>query len=471
MLMLEKETALKIAGIVSSSYYNEMLAFYQKAFQVSRKRENRQNPDAILRIQLDLAKAETKLWEALREGRTVAKTLRAKSSLTEQEKNDLKGTEKHIFIHEQLIRISRTICDGIAWRCLNYNRTFLTSAARGFGAGDIDVTSRDFQSEFLWAYRISKKLGSIVIVNDLTRFLRVGDLTEINTDAVFVHEIKKYGDEVKNMFTLKPKEGNVLSYQAKRLLELQRIALSNEALIEGQPVKTQKINVRVSSNIGKIKNLLRRSEQVLIASEDIEPFITVEVINFDAIGKRPNVDTELLKTLTRPKPRGMYLVHSNWDSFFSDERGNFLRAVPPYSVFPFDNRDCLKLMSGQFQVITTINIDGFKRELRRYGWDIRDTTEASLDKQLGEFDEAKKTMFTSKTPLYGQTPDEAGLFTVIRGPFQLAMTTMFYERLTMEYMTFKSLLALLEEMYRVAALRQKGDMYFPRFINEHELWN
>ena len=471
MYMLDKEIALKVADIVSRKYYEEMLAFYKEALVLSRSHAVRRDAKKLLGLQLDLAKAETNLWKVLREGRAKAKELHSKASLTPQDQTDLEGTERHIFIHEQLIRISRTICDGIAWRCLKYNRTFINSAARGFAAGDIDITNRDLQSEFEWAYRIMERRGGIVIINDLTHFLRVGDLTEIYDDSVFIHEIKKYGKEVKNMFTQKPEEGKELSQQVKRLLELQRIGLLNEAIIDGQPVKTKHINVRLTSNIGKVKHLIRRSEQDLIASGDIESFITVEVTNFEAIGRERHVDLEQLKSLTTPKSQGFTLVHSNWDSYFSDERGNFLRGMPPYSVFPFDNRDCMKLMSGQLLLKTITDINGFKSALPRRGWEIEDATEADVDKELIGFEKAKGSMFTKKVPLYGKTPDEVGLFTVVRGPFHLPMSTMIYGRLTMEYMTFESLLRILEEMYRIASIRQAAEAYFPRFVNEALLWN
>jgi len=168
--MLDKEIALKVADIVSRKYYEEMLAFYKEALVLSRSHAVRRDAKKLLGLQLDLAKAETNLWKVLREGRAKAKELHSKASLTPQDQTDLEGTERHIFIHEQLIRISRTICDGIAWRCLKYNRTFINSAARGFAAGDIDITNRDLQSEFEWAYRIMERRGGIVIINDLPTF-------------------------------------------------------------------------------------------------------------------------------------------------------------------------------------------------------------------------------------------------------------------------------------------------------------
>lgn len=80
-------------------------------------------------------------------------------------------------------------------------------------------------------------------------------------------------------------------------------------------------------------------------------------------------------------------------------------------------------------------------------------------------------MFTVKEGLYAHAPDDRGLFTIRRGPFSLNLDAMLYARLTMEYLSLSSFLDILEEMYKIAAQRQKSDAYFPKFRNETEIWN
>ncbi len=471
MYMLEKDYAGKIAAALASSYYREWIDYFEKVLRATRsKRHN--NKDTLLAIQLRLARIETQLWDLLREGREKAKMLHAKLSLTPQEEKELRGTEEHILIHEQLIRISRTICDGIAWRNLDYNRAFLTSSARAFGTGRVDVNSKEFRSEFEWAYRISKGLGSIVLINDLTRFLKVGDLTEINHDFAFIHEIKKYGKDVKNMFTLKNVKGKAkISSQAKRLLELQRIALAGGAKISGNDVGTRKIDLELKTHFDKIKKLIRRSEKEMIVSENFEACVTFEVTNFKTIAERKASLEELKQLSPKVKTDDLLLTHSNWDSFYNDEQGNFLRGAPPYSIYPFSAKDCLNLMSGYYLVKCTLNVTKLKQILKENNWEIDERTEADLDIQIAAFERSKDTMFTVKESLYAHVPEDGGLFTIRRGPFSVHLDAMLYCRLTMEYLTIQSFLNILEEMYKVAAKRQKDDAYFPRFKNESDIWN
>ncbi|KKQ92244.1 MAG: hypothetical protein UT17_C0003G0267 [Candidatus Woesebacteria bacterium GW2011_GWB1_39_10] len=471
--MLEKDYAIKISSALASSYYKKWVGYFEKVLRATRSKRHKDKKDVLLAMQLKLAQIETQLWKLLSEARDRAKMLHLKSNLSSKEQKELDGLEEHILIHEQLIRISRTICDGIAWRNLGYNRTFLNSSARGFGAGSVNVNSKEFKSEFMWAHRISKTMNSLVILNDLTRFLRIGDLTEIGDGVAFVHEIKKYGKEVKNMFTLEKVKGKAkISNQAKRLLELQRIAFANKAKIYGIEVETKKIGLILKTYTDKIKRLFRESEKKLVVSENMDGCISIEVTNFKTIQEQKKRDIEELKKLSpKVKSTDLILVHSNWDTFFSDEKGNFVRSAPPYSIYPFSAKDCLYLMSGYYLVKFSLNVTKLKEILKRNNWEIEERTEADLDKQIADFEKEKDVMFTTKQALYEHAPDDGGLFTIKRGPFSISFDAMIYSRLTMEYLSLQSLLDILEELYRIASIRQRPDVYFPRFQNEDELWN
>jgi len=472
MYILNKERVDKLASILNSDYYNKWVKYFTGVLRTTRDKRCRNNPKVLLAIQLKLAQVETQLLILLRRGREKAKELHSLPNLNDKQEKDLKGYEKHIMIHEHLIRISKTICDGIAWRNLGYNRMFLNSSARGFGYHIIDVNNPSFKSEFKWACIISNELKSLVLLNDLTRFLRVGDLTEINPKGVFLHEIKQYGKRVKNLFTLKQDRSNKLSYQDRRLLELQRISLLNEIKIEDLLTKQKKINVNLKTYTYRIKKLIRRSEKEYIVYEQINPCITVEITNFQAVSKSKNVDLELLKSKSyKPNRDSKYLVHSNWDSFYSDSQGNFLRALPPYSIFPLSSYDCTRLMSGHYLVKTFFNIDQLKEYLQNQGWEIEEFTEGELDHYLEQIEREKANMFAVSKLLYESAKPDIGLFKISKGPFSANINFMLYSRLTMEYITLKSFSKILKEMYKQASIIKRPEAYFPVFANEKEIWN
>ncbi len=405
MHILEKETIFKINKAIANSYYKEWVGYLENILKDTRDKKYRFNRKELLAIQLELAKVETKLWKTLRERRERAKKLqqlKLQQKLTETEEKSLRNLENHIFINEQLVRISRTICDGIAWRNLKYNRTFLSSSARGFGAGDVDINSESFKSELDWAYRISETFESVVLLNDLTHFLRVGDLTEISDKGVFMHEIKKLGKKIINLFTLKKlKEGAEISDQSKRLLELQRIAMYESAIIGDIDVRTERLNVNLKTNFDKLTQLLERSETELVVSELIEPCLTLHITNFHAISMGGNiVNIENLKSkLVYPSKKGVLLPHSNWDTFYSDEKGNFLRSAVPYSIYPLSEKHCMKLISGHYLVNCILDVEKLKEILQAHDWVVEDVTEEELDQQLAVYESAEKTIFLKKNSI------------------------------------------------------------------------
>lgn len=469
MYMLGKEKSFEISQILANKYYQKWVDYYRGVLRLTRDKRYKYNGKKLLIFQYGIAKTETLLWKKLKEGRILAKIYHEKSSLSPSEQKELTGIEEHIFIHEQLIRISKTICDGIAWRNLGYDYMFILSSARGFGSGAIDYKSPSFRSVYIWAHRISENLQSVVIINDLTRFLRIGDLTDIKDGIPFIHEIKKYGKDIKNMFTLKKVNGK-LSEQAIRLLELQRIALTGTAKVGSTNVGKNFIDIPIDTNFNKVKKLIFKSKVEITVSEQIEPYLTIEVTNFLALMNNKETDLEKLKAKSIKVP--ISITHSNWDSFYSDERGNFLRMVVPYSIFPFTNEDCINFMSGNYLVQSKLDIPKLRSFLHQNGWETIDTDEKELDNILKQFEANRANMFSLNQPLYKEdTMEDVGLFTIKRGAFHMSMGTWLYSKLTSEFYSSTSLLNILEFAYKRAAERQSGDVYFPVFVDENKIWN
>ena len=463
-MLLEKDIALKFSSVIASSYYKEWLDYFEEVLDVTRQAEYRNNKDFIFNIQIKLAKIETSLWKLLKKGRMLAKKLNEKINLTPQEIKKLKSYEDTIFINRQLIRISRTICDGIAWRSLKYNRPYITTAARGDSAGSVDIDDPGFREEIEWARIISKDLNSIVIINDLTHFLRIGDLTQVSREGIFGHEIK-LGKSPRNKFTLatKPKHAAV-SDQGRRLLELQDLADSGVAHIDGGIARIVPLRTRLKTNLKLLAELIERSEKEYVVAQAITPYLSVEV-------GRDKVSFEELKSKF-PKDR-FPLEYTNWDSFHTDVRGNFMRAMIPYSIFPLAASQCMKLMSGQVFAKVGLDYNKLKVVLEERGWEVEVVTEEMLDKQLDFFTKAKENMFPKKGSLFEILPEESGVLKIKKGPFSLNITAPLIARLTTEFMDPDTFLDMLDEHYTLTLNNPslRNNYLFPVFQNEVEIWN
>jgi len=469
MLFLDDFQKNYIMPALLSSYYKDWLKTYSELFEYSRKQEHRANNKDLLSLQVTIADLETKMWEKIREGKEIIKELSKKSTLSEQEKKDLEGTQTHLFIHKELIRIGHIILDGVAWRTLNHNRFLLHTMARGYGTGAINANSLEYTRSMGWAFGMSEKLHSTVLVNDLTRFLRVGDLTEINGDSVIVHELKRQGKEIRNFITLRDQpKGWKWSGQTKRLMEFQRLAVTNEMITKEGKVKANIINVKSKTHTEKIKNLLQISEKETAVQKLIEPYLFVSVMNFI---QKKSVEVFKEKFLFFNKEiwskDSKVLLNSSWDSFHYDERGNFMRSVSPYSVFSLSNKYCMALMSGEILLKTEINIDILTNLLRQNGWNVIDR---EIGKSKEDFEKETAHIFDTDRSLYDLGPDYF-LFTVQRGPFRLNIPGAWIMRLSLEFLTFDTLLKTLEYVYEETAKKQQGGLEFLMYRNEKDLWN
>jgi len=366
MLLLNEFQRKHIILALQSTYYQEWVDNYFKLFKFSREPENRNDRIKLFALQNKLAEFETKTWSALREGKQKAKALLHQAVLSNEEKKVLSGLERHIFIHKESIRISRTIADGIAWRNLKYNRLFLQTASRGWGAGAIDSNSKGYKNMLGWALGISDHFKSVILFNDITHFLRVGDLTETDGKYVVVHELKRDGKEIRNFVTLSKKRGSV-SNQTKRLLELQNIALGSKIITPKGAFNERVVNVEARTHINKIKEMITKSKKDISVTETVDDCIRISVFNFKEVFEKKLDGVKYLKPFFRDiwNPTDIIIEHSSWDSFYSDERGNFLRSMIPYSIYLLTDETCIDLISGYLLIRGELNIKLFKNILNK----------------------------------------------------------------------------------------------------------
>ncbi len=464
MFALDEKTVGAISSILNDTNYKKNIDYLREVFVATRSQGNRYNASFLLSAQLTLANFQSDVWKMLREGRRLKKEIKDKNYPTKTE--ELQGIEYQIVINKQLLRISKVIADGMAWRNMSYDRMLMDIASRAFGTGAIDAEASDFQSELAWAFIISKKFNATVFVNDLTNYLRIGDLTEIRGEEIFVHEIKKLGEKVNNVFTLNDKKK--LTKQSKRLLEFQEVAKTKVIDFNGKKVSSVTINVRLQNHFRKIVGLLENARRNGTAEIKIEPYLTVHATSFHDSSKL-DFTKGILNIPTAEK--GFTVVHSNWDSFYSDGLGNFMRLMLPYSISPFKNSYCMDLMSGHLLLTTALNIEGLKQAFKNKGWEIEEFDEKELDKDLAEMEKNKETIFSGEKLITTSTYSSSYYFMLRRGPFAFPIDTKISINMTYEFLTFETINQFAENAYSRAEKKQKDEIYYPIFADDKKIWN
>ncbi len=469
MHFLSKEQRSLLFMIMNDSYYLERVQYLQEFLEKTRDRSIVVDPKNLLGLQLDAAKFETELWNVMKQQRDVIKDLRTKFQLTNQEKKDLERTLEGLESHQQLIRILRTIFDGVAWRTLGYNRLFLTSAARSTSAGAFTLDLESSKSLFSWAYAIQEAHGGAVLINDLTRFLRIGDLTEAYDETGVIHELKKSGKKILNFKTLQMRKGSKITDQTRKMLELQRVAFSGKiTLSDGDVLEQKYTRVDLQTHFQTIQSLLKSADSQVIARVKTEPFIQIAVLSLEKAYYRPEKMKKYLKSFryTGWKTKWQF-SHTNFDHFFYDEMGNFLRNQAPYSIFPFPDEMCMKLMSGQLLIEATTNFELLADELRKRGWKVR----LALPNIPDDHEDRMKHIFDNQEELFSNIGQDDGFIKIERGPFSMGIPQNWIAMMSMEFMTFDTFCNLLEEIYQEARKVQAPMTIHPEFANAARVWN
>lgn len=469
MYFLSKEQRSLLFMIMNDSYYLERVQYLKEFLEKTRDKSIVNDPKNLLGLQLDAAKFETELWNVMKQQRDVIKELRAKPKLTEQEKKDLARILEGLEAHQQLIRILRTIFDGVAWRTLGYNRLFLTSAARSTSAGAFTLDLDSSKSLFSWAHAIQEVHGGEVLINDLTRFLRIGDLTESYGDTAVIHELKKSGRKILNFKTLQMRKGSKVTDQTRKMLELQKVAFSSKiTLPDGDVLEQRYTRVDLQTHCQEIEKQLKIAESQVVSRIKTEPFIQVAMMNLEKAYDRPEKMKKYLKSFryTGWKTKWQF-SHTNFDHFFYDEMGNFLRNQAPYSIFPFSDEICMKLMSGQFLIEATTNFELLADELRKRRWKVSLTLPDIPD----DHEEKMRHIFDNREELFSNIGQDDGFIKIERGPFFMSIPQNWIAMMSMEFMTFDTLCNLLKEIYQEARRVQAPMTIHPEFSNAADVWN
>ena len=256
-------------------------------------------------------------------------------------------------------RISKKIMDGIAFRFLNFERPTLRSLVDHNQTGHL---SQGFLKEVEKATYIVSQTGFYVVLNDLTNFLRYGDLTIISPDKILIGEVKTTG---------------VVKGNQKKQLD-KTIELLNKKLIS--------VGGRVAEHLtlpGKPVNFLNQVEQIIeksklnasgICAKKISPYLWVSSIYtpktreyFENNGHLPNFPVIPFSKEDR---------YSSVNSLmFFDE---FSPNMMPYSAFPFSETVICDILTGQIQLKSVISRKGLIKTFKGKGWNFTTPSRQSI---------------------------------------------------------------------------------------------
>jgi hypothetical protein len=256
---------------------------------------------------------------------------------------------------KRLILLVKQIMDSLVWRVLDYRRIDIQLLAEHNQTGHLDQTA---ESDLALAQQTVDEESAIVLVNDFTNLLRYGDLTVIRGDQ---YEGKE------NKSSKSGKKSGRAKRQRDQLEEILRFLRTGTRLTkEGEREYIFKAPVPMRAYLSNIAELIDQAKQAEngYSQKQLSDAVAVEAYWSQApiaLSQRSfPFDAELLLP---PIP---FIWFSNVTILDQP-----IRRCAPYGVFPFDDRTCFELMTGEVILNAVLHLGHLRRHYQQYGLTLR----------------------------------------------------------------------------------------------------
>ena len=277
--------------------------------------------------------------------------------------------------YKYLIRVNKWIMDGVALRLLKFdpNAYRILSDNRTHG---YCIDKEGTENELKLLDKLSKEKKNVVL-NDITNFLRIGDLTVFKSDGqIELKEVKK--GEAKNNPVKK-----TLSLQEKRMYKAEEMVNKNICMLEGtKQGRIEICPIKAKTFLNNIKTLLVKANRDGVSYRTIDDCIKVSVIDFQTCRDlNINPKEELEKFELFPKNHES-MPFSNMDLAFC-EHGEFFRSAFPTTVLKLPCKLISDLLCGRKIVTVHFSFTNFYQSFINKGFEV-EHDKTSLNTGIGD---------------------------------------------------------------------------------------
>ncbi len=329
-----------INQVVGHPKYQELCARYRSF--LGRSRAVRDDPEKLLDLQADIAETLLGLEAAQRKQK-----MRARNNNLKIE--ELEEAKLRALVARRLAHIVREIGDGIAWRFFYYDRAGLYQLTRKPQVGHLDEASINTEMARAEA-RVAG--GALVLLNDLTNFVKFGDLA-LRTDDGFKFIEAKGG------------EGSAGSGHATRQLRKLRemadfLNTGSRQTHEGNE-RIYRLTAQPKTHLAEVANLIRAARRQGKAHARLSDCLAVDVYHVETAAAISVGKQRLLNVRDNPFSESLkaFACHS------LDLFDQFTPNRAPYSVFPWPDDACFDILTGRCWIVSYLNWGKLERTLTK----------------------------------------------------------------------------------------------------------
>ena len=318
------------------------------------------NKLAMFKIQIWIA------WDIINESEAILK-MKEKIAEIEQLKTNPNHTDKkydddiqHLKTEIESSRLTiaalREIIDGIVWRFFNYNRALLYTVA---DKQPIDIVASDkgLRNSLMEFADVLINRGHNAILNDISNFLRIGDVTNIKPDgSIEFIEVKS-----------SKKRGARFKRQKERMQQTVEFFNTGVKELDRQKIIITESNVKQKNYLSQLKDSILRARKVGYDSILIANHLIVETTDLSKID-----NSDKAKQYFESKHKSVKEKwKNNGDNIYqcwSIEKLDAPKNFTPYTIFPFDDDIIADILMGKIWILYKLNNNEIVRILEKAGW-------------------------------------------------------------------------------------------------------
>lgn len=287
-----------------------------------------------------------------------------------------KNNKIHNRAVKHTIRVMKWIMDGIALRLLGFNPNAYRILSDNNSSGHIE-TNKSYSTEIARLKSLAEE-GKHAIMNDLTNFVRLGDI-------MHRHEGILKLEEVKSKISIRKK---IKNKQEIKNEAAEKMINGNFCIIEGKPASIEIIPISSRTHLNHLKKLWSKSKKNgLVESEIIDDCLIFRLINNEICSEKGITDVK--QCFSQGSFEGKRVIPAISLDLAYCKGDQFLRGMFPPSVFKLPCEMIADIMTGRVIVLTQFSLTDFYKKFEDHGFKV---TENLSSEDLNPDEIFKKTI-------------------------------------------------------------------------------
>ena len=423
-------TMEEINKIATSSGYNSIYDDFVNLLKRSRKHDI--SNKELFNLQIEIANRLIKIEKSI--------SYFKKTADRESQNNEWFSRE----VYKAQRMAYKQIMDGVAWRFLNFDRASLRQIAEHHQTGYL---SPGFIQEASKAEFIVNDSDFYVILNDITNFLRFGDLTIVSKDKIYIDEVKT--------------KGGATSQQKEQLGHLLESLNKKRFVIGKESADFLLVDGSVQNFLPVIQMLMKKAklDRMGMSSERLSPYLWVSCIYSENL-LNVEKDFQKIKPFLPTNPftateQGCFMPMSNLFMF-----GEFSPNFAPYTIFPFEEELIADLVFGRCIVTSHISQKRLEESIKGKGWNVKFPTREEIASSYDAIEKPEEVKSVVWDPKYHVQ--------FAKGNFRSSFSREILFRINSEFLSVKAIIHSLECAKDSYGRLSKN--YVTGFKNEYAMW-